>query len=74
VATTADGVPHRAENHEYEADDEHDDADRPNDWNSGYEANNEKDYAEDDHGEVGTSETRSRRERADWDEPTLSKV
>jgi len=48
-------------NQEDQADQEHDDADRPKDRDGGDETNSEKDYADDDHGEITTSEASGRR-------------
>ena len=56
MSSAADGVAQCPEDHENQTDQEHDDTDRPNDGYGGDEADNEKDKADDDHGEVATSE------------------
>jgi hypothetical protein len=57
VPSTADGVPHFPGDHEDQADEKHDDSDRPQDWYCGDKPNNEKNDANDDHGEIATSES-----------------
>jgi hypothetical protein len=72
VPSAADGVAQSSEDPEDQTDQEHDDADRPDEGNGGQEPDDEKDNAKDDHGEVETSEAvvgASRR-----GQPTLSKV
>ena len=60
VSSATDGVSHCPSDHEDQADQEHDDADCPKDRYGGDEANGEKDYADDNHGEVTTSEVSGR--------------
>ena len=60
MSSATDGVSHCSSDHEDQADQEHDDADCPKDRYGGDEANGEKDYADDDHGEVTTSEVSGR--------------
>jgi hypothetical protein len=60
VAPATDGVSQCSKDHEDQANQKDDDSDRPNDRYGGDEPNDEKDYAEDDHGVIATSEVRGR--------------
>jgi len=51
VSPTADGVAEGPHDHEDQADDEHDHANRPEDGDTNDKSDDEKDYAEDDHGQ-----------------------
>jgi hypothetical protein len=58
VSSATDGVSQCSKDHEDQANQKDDDSDRPNDRYGGDEPNDEKDYAEDDHGVIATSEVR----------------
>jgi membrane protein DedA with SNARE-associated domain len=49
VSATADRTARHSEDHENQADQQHDDADRPQDGDRGHEADDKKDQAQDDH-------------------------
>jgi hypothetical protein len=64
VATAADGVAQPAEDHEYQTDDENDDADGPQDGDVGQESDEQKDDAENDHDEFLLSKGERKRSQS----------